>query len=262
MARASTTPAERPAAIAIAGPPGIGKSSLAGSIPGAIALPFTGEDTWAQLKAIGAVPAELPVLPPVSTFAELLAVCQELATEQHDHKALIVDTMNQAEKCCHAEVCQKQYGGKWGKDGFGSYMQGYETALPEWRGFLAALDKLRDRGMRVILLGHVKVKPFKNPTGADYDRYVVDVHEKTWGATHGWADAVLFCNYFVAVDESGARAKGKGGDTRLMYTTFSAAYDAKNRYNLPQEIEMGSSGKEAWANLVTAIKAGRQKPAA
>lgn len=258
LTKATTSPSERPAALVIAGPPGVGKSSLAGNIPGAIAMPFSGEDTWSQLKAIGSVPKDLVVLPPISSYADMLAVINELATETHDYKALIVDTMNVAEKLCHAHVCNRDYKGDMGKNGFQSYMGGYETAATEWRVLLNSLDKLRDKQMRLILLAHTKVKAFKNPLGPDYDRYVVDVHEKTWGVTHGWADAVLFCNYYVAVDESGNRPKGKGGDTRLIHTTYSAAYDGKNRYNLPAEIDMGNSGSEAWGNLVNAIKKGRQ----
>lgn len=259
LAGATTTPKERPAAIIIAGPPGIGKSSMAGNIPGAIALPFAGEDTWAQLKAIGSVPDDLMILPPAESFTDVIDVIGELTKQPHDYKALVIDTMGNAEKLLHAHVCQRDYRGNMGKDGFGSYQQGYETSLPDWRMMLNAMDRLRDeRGVRIVFLTHVKVKPFKNPLGPDYDRYVPDVHEKTWGVTHGWADAVLFCNYFVVVDESGARAKGKGGDQRLMYTTYSAAYDAKNRYNLPPEIDMGGSGAQAWTNLVSAIKQGRK----
>ncbi len=111
--------------------------------------------------------------------------------------------------------------------------------------------------MRVILLGHSQVRPFKNPYGEDYDRYVPDVHHKTWNLTHKWADMVLFANYFIVVDkQKGGRAKGHGGQERIMYTEFHAAYEAKNRYGLPAEISMGGSGTEAWGNLIEAIKGG------
>jgi len=40
----------------------------------------------------------------------------------------------------------------------------------------------------------------------------------------------------------------------VIYTEHHAAYEAKNRSGLPSEIEMGTSGKEAWENLKTALK--------
>lgn len=260
LGEATKTPTERAAAIVLVGLPGVGKSSLVGNCPGALALPFTGENTWSQLKAVGSVPASLDVLPPADTWADVLEVVDALTHEKHDHKALIIDTMNCAEKLLHAHVCERDFKGNMSKDkGFLAYGAGPEAAMSDWRGFLAKLDKMRDaKNVRVLMLAHPRVKNFKNPLGADYDRYTPDVNEKTWGVTHGWADAVLFANYFVAVDESGNRAKGKGGDTRLLHTNYSAAYDAKNRFNLPSEIEMGNSGAEGWANLVQAMKAGRK----
>ena len=44
----------------------------------------------------------------------------------------------------------------------------------------------------------------------------------------------------------------------MMFTEHHASFDAKHRHNLPPELEMGGSGKEAFANLCAAIKAGRK----
>ena len=51
--------------------------------------------------------------------------------------------------------------------------------------------------------------------------------------------------------------KGKGGKSRVLYTEYSPAFDAKNRLGLPPVLDMGSNGTEAWANLVGAIKEAR-----
>jgi hypothetical protein len=132
------------------------------------------------------------------------------------------------------------------------------VALPEWRQMLQLCDRLRnEKGMMIVGLAHSIVKPFKNPVDADYDRFIPDLHHKTWAVTSKWTDIILFANYFVAVDKGRSgkeRAKGKGGGDRVMYTEYQAAFDAKNRHNLPDEIDMGKSGKEAWDNLVAAIK--------
>ena len=113
--------------------------------------------------------------------------------------------------------------------------------------------------MSVVMLAHSLVKPFHNPQGEDYDRFVLDMHHKTWGVTHKWADMVLFLNYFTVVaKEKGGKAKGKGGQSRNMHTEYQAAFEAKNRHNLPAEIDMGKSGRDAYNNLADAIKAARK----
>ena len=58
------------------------------------------------------------------------------------------------------------------------------------------------------------------------------------------------------MDDSGNRAKGRGGHSRVLYTQYSAAFDAKNRFGLDPEIEAGTSGKEAWENLRANIAGG------
>ncbi len=259
LAEVKSEAVHRPSAMVIMGPPHVGKSSLAGNIPGILAMPFAQENTWGLLKESGAVPKSLPVLPPIASWNDLLAVLDSLSAGVHQYKALALDTLGCAERLCHEHVCQEFFKGEWGERGFGGYQRGNEVALAPWRTFLTALDRLRDeRGMSIVLLAHTRVRNFKNPAGPDFDRYCADVHDKTWALTHRWADAVLFANYFVTIDDKGIRAKGKGGQQRILYTEYDAAFDAKNRFGLPAEIEMGSSGAEAWKNLAAAIKASRK----
>lgn len=204
---------------------------------------------------------EVAHFPATQSWDELLGCIETLRVEDHPYKTLVGDTLNGAEALCHKYVCEKYFGGAWGNEGFMSYNKGYEVALPDWTRLLVALDQLRaERKMTILWLCHTKVKPFKNPEGADYDRYQPDVHEKTWGLSHKWADCVLFGNFEVTVKTDKAdskKGKGTGGDFRLMYTVRRAAYDAKNRLGLSGEIEMGENPQEAWGNFAAAVKAGR-----
>lgn len=262
LAEVSRTAQHRPSAMILYGVPGIGKSSAAAAIPGIVFLIDHAEEGIHRLKESGLVPATVPVLPAIRTWPEALDALETLRTEPHDFKALAVDAMGGFERLCHEEVCRRDYSNDWGKGGFSSYQQGYDTALADWRTFLNALDQLRDeRKMSIVLLGHAKVSPFRNPAGPDYDRYNVDVHHKTWALTHKWADMVLFANYEVAFskgDDTKQKAKAKGGKVRVIYTEHEAAWDAKNRANLPETIEMGNSGTECWNNILAALKAGRK----
>lgn len=245
---------KRPAAIVIVGPSGVGKSSLAGNIPKAIVMPFGQEDTWSLLKSSGSVPVDLPVFEPARTMSDMMGMMESLLTEDHDHSALVIDTVSCAERLVHEAVCNREFAGDWSERGFLGFNRGYEVSLSDWRDWIRTIDRLRDeKDMTVVLLGHTKIANYRNPVGADYDRFVVDLHHKTWGLTHRWCDAVLFYNYWIDVDESGLRAKGKGGHARIIHTQHSAAFDAKNRFGLPPEIEGGDSGKEAWDNLKQSI---------
>lgn len=240
---------------------GWGKTSFGAHTPKPVFIQTKGETGLETLIDAGLLP-EVPHFPEVQEWTELLGAIETLTSDSHDFKTLVCDTSNGAERLCHEFVCQRDYGGEWGKQGFTSYQQGFEVSLSEWRKFLNALDALRvAKRMTVLLLCHTKVKPFKNPEGADYDRYQPDMHEKTWGLTHKWADAVLFGNFDVTVQtaKTGEQKKGKasGGQQRVLYTERHAAYDAKHRLGLPPEIDMGASASEAWTNFINALKNGK-----
>lgn len=239
---------------------GWGKTSLGAQTPSPIFIQTGGETGLETLIDAGRLP-EVPHFPAVKTWDELLGCIETLTQDEHPFRTVVIDTLNGAESLCHNFVCHRDFSDDWGNKGFTSYNKGYEVSLPEWAKLLGELDRLRiTRKMTVFCLCHTKVKPFKNPEGPDYDRYQPDVHEKTWGVSHKWADVVLFGNFDVTVhvDKADAKkGKGTGGNIRMMYTERHAAYDAKNRLGLPVEIEMGDSAAEAWSNFMAAVKSGR-----
>src|SRR6202158_1360538 len=245
----STKAKPRPSTVVLYGVPGVGKTSVAAAIPNVVFLTDPQEDGIGQLKDAGLVRADIPVFDPPTKWPDVFGILESLATNDHGYKCLAIDALGGFERLCHAEVCRREFNGEWGERGFASFQKGFEVSLAEWILLIHAIDRLRDeRKMAIMLLGHARVAPFQNPEGPDYDRYSVDIHRKTWSLTHKWADMVLFANYDVAFgkgDDTKKKAKAKGGKSRTLYTEYTAAFDAKNRHNLPEEIDMGSSGQEA-----------------
>lgn len=252
----------KPSAVVMYGPPGIGKTSFGAATRKPIFMLDNQEDGLNTLKASGLLDAGIPSFPPVAKWDDVISQLNALRSEEHDYGTLVIDTIGGLERLCHKYVCERDFKGVWGEKGFGSYQQGFEQSIPVWRSLIDILDSLRTKQkMMIFMLSHSIIRPYKNPVEEDYDRFVVDLHHKTWAVTQKWADMVLFANYFVAIDKGQSnkqRAKGKGGKERVMHTEFDAAYDAKNRHNLPESIPMGGSGKEAWDNLLSAIKEGKK----
>jgi hypothetical protein len=240
---------------------GAGKTSFGCCSPRPIFALTRGETGLLTLIDSGQVP-ETPHFGELATWPDLLGAVEALTNEPHEYKTFVLDTLNGAERLCHEHVCQRDFGGNWGREGFTAYMAGYDAALGDWRQFLDALDRLRARRrMSILALAHTKIAPFRNPEGSDYDRFAVDLHHKTWGLTHRWADMVLFVNFHAQVEARTGDGKGKarGGSRRILYTTRTAAYDAKNRHGLPEQIDAGYSAAEAWNNFAAALQAGKQQ---
>lgn len=248
-----------PSRVVLHGVEGVGKTSFAAHAPKPVVLMARGETGLETLIDSGRLP-DTPHLPELGTWSEVLSAVDWLTEEEHGFKTCVIDTLNGVERLCHEHVCERDFSGDWGERGFIGYQRGFEVSLADWREFLRMLDRLREkRRMALIALVHTKVANFKNPEGPDYDRYSPDLNGKTWSLTHKWADIVLFGNFYTEVKaERGRKGKGLGGQQRVLYTTRHAAYDAKNRHGLPEEISMGGSGAEAWSNFVNALKNGRK----
>ena len=237
--------------------------------PGAFFIQTRGETGLETLIDAGRLP-EVPHFPEVMNFTDLLGQVQFLIDEEHPYKLLAIDTINGAERLCHEHVCQREFSGDFGEKGFTGFMRGFEISLADWRQLLSKLDELREkRKMTVFLLCHTKVSTFKNPEGADYDRYSPDMHAKTWSLTHKWADVVLFGNFSAAVVgqrgkeemDPSKKGKGKGGNLRILLTERTAAYDAKNRLGLPAEVDMGDDARSSFENFKNAVKAAKESGA-
>ncbi len=165
---------------------------------------------------------------------------------------MAVDTLDALEALCWAHVVAKKNDPKV-KDieGLG-YGKGYTAALDEWRVLLAKLERLwNQRGMTIVLIAHSWIKTFKNPEDEDFDRYQLKLHEKAGGAIKDWCDAVLFARYetFANTDGKTKRTRGVSTGARVLHTQRTAAFDAKNRYDLPETIPLD------WEAFAAGVKA-------
>ena len=254
-----------PSRIVVHGQAGIGKTSFAAQAPKPFFLMSPGETGLHTLMDAGLI-GEIPNIE-VQEWEAVQAIIAELTATDHGHKTLVIDTLDGLEKLANDFVCRTKYGGDWGEKGFMSFHAGYRVvAEGPWKELLASLDRLREkRSMSILPLAHTEVGTFRNPDGPDYDRYSPSMYKWAWKLTENWADAVLFAHRDVAIvtDKNKAKGKARGDAGRILLCELAGTHDAKNRLNLPAEIDMGTSAAEAWQNFIQAVKNGRkQKEAA
>lgn len=259
LSRVTTEGRGLPSRIVLYGVTGIGKTSMFCYAPDPVFLQAEGETGLDKLLDMELIPPT-PHLPEITQWETLTTGLQRIISgqEKFPYRTIVFDALGGFERICHEHVCEKQFGGNWGPDGFASWGKGYKAALVEWRSFLASLDRINRMGVMIVLIAHSTIYKFGNPGGEPYDRYIVDANEKTWRLTEKWADIVLFANYHTTVEKKDGKARAAGGKQRKIYPERTAAYDAKNRHGLSAPISMGSNAKEAWTNLAKAMKQGKK----
>lgn len=220
---------------------GVGKTTFAAQAPAPVFL--GGEDGTGKL--------DVARFPAPQTWQDALDAVRALETEKHDFKTLVIDTLDSLEPLCWRHVVAKDTKAENIEQVGGGYQKGYTIAVDEWRVLLASLERLRSVGMRVVLLAHAAVTKFKNPQGTDYDRYSLKLEQRAAPVFVEWSDVCLFAQFEAWTEEErGKRPKGASTDMRLMRTRRTAAYDAKNRYSLPETMPL------SWDELTAAIRAG------
>lgn len=238
LAQVTRGPIKKPMRILVHGPEGVGKSTFGAGAPSPI---FLGAED-------GTNTLDVARFPEPKTLAHVREAVRELLEQPHDYKTLVIDSADWIEPLVWAEVCAD--GGKANIEDFG-FGKGYGTALVKWQELLRGdLNRLRDvRGMHIVVLAHSHVKNFKNPEADDYDRYQLKTKDNTSAFLKEWSDAVLFANFETLIDDKSGRAKGQSTGKRFLFTTRRPAFDAKNRYGLPDRIGL------SWRALEDAIAA-------
>ena len=224
-----------PYRVGIYGPPGAGKTRFAAGAPACVVIPV--ED--------GAGRYDATAFPRPATWQDVKDAIRELRTGKHQFKTLALDTIDAAEPLCWKHVAQAA--GKADVEAFG-YGKGYQAAADEFRVLLADLEALQaERGMNVILSCHAAVRSFKNPTGDDYDRWTLRLHEKAAAAVKDWVEALLFATHDdLAAKGDGGKTMGVSTGRRLLRTRHSAGYEAKSRIDLPDPIVLSADPTKNW----------------
>jgi hypothetical protein len=205
---------------------GVGKTTLATQFPAPLVL-----DTEDGTNHIDVARAS------IHDWKTLTLAMTELAVNSQGFKTVVVDSADWAEKLL-VEWLLKTSGKKSIEDfGFG---KGYVMLQEHFTRFLASCDVLVGQGINVVFVAHSMVKRVSPPDQTDgYDRYELKLTKQVSPLLREWCDLLLFCTYKTKlVEGSDGRLKATGGKDRVMHAEHSAAWDAKNRFDLPAEMPM------------------------
>lgn len=233
-----------PPRILVYGVQGIGKTTLGARAPNPIFIQT--EDGLGVL--------DVDCFPVAKSFQDVIDALVVLATEDHNFKTLVVDSLDWLEPLVWRKTAADN--GKSSIEEFG-YGRGFTIALDVWAEYLDAINYLRNKkGMTIIQVAHADVKRYDDPQNEPYDRYQIKLHKGASAKVQEHSDVVLFANYRVStvsseigMNKKKARAVGSGD--RLLYTEERPAFLAKNRYDMPPEILFNK--ETCWSDLAKHI---------
>lgn len=225
----------------------IGKSTFAASADEPIFLPIKREEGIDALK--------VAKFPTCNDYGDVIACLGVLCNEKHEYRTVVIDSASSLEPLIWDQCCKRNGAASIEKVG-GGYAKGYVEALKEWREIMDGLDFLRnEKNMASIIIGHVTVKSFNDPTSDSYDQYRFDINQKASDTFYRWSDAVLFINQRIITKKEDVgfgktKTKATGDARRFLYTQKRPAHPGGGRGvygELPYEIPL------SWAEYTKAV---------
>ena len=229
MAKYTVTSGAIPAPVKVVlyGPEGIGKSTFASQFPDPVFI-----DTEGGTKRLN-----VARLPAPTSWSMLMDEVAEVARGNVPCGTLVIDTADWAEKLCMEGVCAKY---KVNSIEAFNYGKGYTYAKEEFAHLLDALEEVLAAGKHVVVTAHAQISRFEQPDAVgSYDRWTMKTSKQVAPLLREWCDMLLFANYKTVVEKAGAGANAKNkasGGKRMLYTTHNPCWDAKNRFDLPDEV--------------------------
>jgi len=183
--------------------------------------------------------------PKCLSWDDFIGYIKFIRDDRHDYKTLVIDTLDSIESLLHKHIIKEDEA----KDmatacgGFGKSYTLANQMFTELRDeYLSVIREKRN--MNIIMLCHSTKNKVEDPlTMSSYDVFEMKLHKnsKGFGAYtifSEWVSIIAFANFIVyrTEDKKTKKDYAIGDGERTLFCSPKPAYDAKNRFNFPDEM--------------------------
>jgi phage nucleotide-binding protein len=237
---------QRPIIMTLFGEGGMGKTTLAAMMPKPVFIRT--EDGTASLTGNDNV----SLFPVATSTQDVFDAIEVLATEKHEFKTLVIDSITQLATLIESEIVASDPKAKSINQAGGGYGAGYGTAsevhrqIRDWSGSLAT-----ETGMNVVFIGHADTEMMDLPDMDPYARYCVRMHKKSIPHYTDNVDLVglIRLKTFTRGDGDKKRAISTGEREILCFPQASSV--TKNRFNITEPLPFTFDGGNPFQKFVT-----------
>jgi len=224
----------------IYGGAGMGKTTLAAQIPGAVFIDLEhGTDFYDVQRA------ETPL-----TWPELLSAVKSLSGMAKVN-AIVIDTADAAERLCIEHICDKN--AKQDIAGW-DHGKGYCILESEFGKLLDLLTTSATKcGKEIVILAHGRYRTISKPQEADgFDRNALKLEKKTSSLLEEWSDEMFFIDSAIDVVHGADGSKKASNPVRTLYTGINPCWVSKtrcayeNKYPIPDIKEAKKLAAVIW----------------
>lgn len=223
----------RPVIMTIVGEGGLGKTTLAAMFPNPVFIRT--EDGSQSLSG-----ADVALMPLAQSTKDIYEQIEALATQKHDFKTLVLDSITQLNILIEAEiVANDDKRPKSINQALGGYGAGHNAVSEQHRmirEYCGALST--ERNMHIIFIAHADSETLDLPDSDPYTRYTIRMNKRSVSHYSDNVDCVAFLKLkrFLKgeADDKVKRAVSNGERIITCYPT--ASHISKNRFGISQDL--------------------------
>lgn len=236
---------QRPVIMTLFGEGGMGKTTLAAMMPKPVFIRT--EDGTASLAGNEGV----ALFPLASRSQDVFDAIEALASQPHDYKTLVLDSITQLATLIESEIVAADPKAKSINQAGGGYGAGYNTAaemhrkVREWAGALAY-----DKGMNIVFIGHADTETMDLPDYDPYARYTIRMHKKSIPHYTDNVDLVGFIRLKTYLTGSGEKKRAVSTADREIICHPQASSVTKNRFGIDKPVQFTFDGGNPFNDFV------------
>jgi hypothetical protein len=232
---------------------GLGKTTLGAMQPNPVFIRT--EDGAASLLG-----ADVAMFPVAETVQDVFDAIGALATEEHDYKTLVIDSITQLNVLIEHEVLASDARAKSLNSAHGGYGAGFSMAAEKHRQVREWCEQLSaHKGMNVIYLAHADVEQVDLPDQDTYTRYTIRMNRRSVAHYSDNVDLVGYIKLktYVKGDE---KKKAISDGSRVITCYPTPSHISKNRYNIVEDIPF-TLDRNPFADILPQLKQPKLKEA-
>lgn len=245
LSQLSKPTGQRPVIMTLFGEGGMGKTTLAAMFPNPVFIRT--EDGTASLQGN----ENVSMFPVAQTVQDVLDAIEALATQEHDHKTLVLDSITQLATMIESEIVAADPKAKSINQAGGGYGAGYGAAsemhrqVREWAGSLAY-----EKNMNIVFIGHADTETMDLPDMDSYNRYSVRLHKKSISHYTDNVDAVCMIRLVTRTRGDGDKKRALSNGEREIICHPQAASVTKNRFSIDAPLAFTFDGGNPFEQYV------------
>ena len=235
----------RPIIATLYGEGGMGKTTLASMFPSPVIIRT--EDGTASIQGN----ENVSMFPLARSVSEVFSAIESLATQDHQFKTLIVDSVTQLATMIEHEIVAQDPKAQSINQANGGYGAGYVAAseqhrkIREWAGELAY-----QKGMNVIFIAHADTETMDLPDLDQYTRYTIRMNKKSIPHYTDNVDLVGLIRLKTIVTGMNDKKQARSDGERDLLFFPKAVSVTKNRFGITLPIPFTLEGGNPFASFV------------